>query len=60
VLVLAFYLPARVLEASTLALASGSLADSPLRDRVKTGMAEIEMSPSNLGIGEIKLSKDCI
>jgi hypothetical protein len=59
-LVVAFRLPARVLEAWTLALTDGSLANSLLGDHAKIGMAGIGMSPSNLGIGEIELSKACI
>jgi hypothetical protein len=55
--VVAFRLPAWVLEASTLASIDRSLPDSPLGDQAETGMAGIMMSPSNLGIGEIKLSK---
>jgi hypothetical protein len=50
-LVVTFRLPTRILEALTLAPAGGSLADSPLGDWAKTGMAGIGMSPSNLGIG---------
>jgi hypothetical protein len=56
----AFYLPVRVFEALALAPADGSLIDSPLGGPVETGMTEIGMSPSNLGRGEIKLSKACI
>jgi hypothetical protein len=56
----AFSLPTRVLEASTLALIGGSLTDSLLGDHAKIGMARIRMSPLNPGIREIKLSKACI
>jgi hypothetical protein len=43
-----------------LALAEGSLMDSPLGGQAKIGMVGIEMSPSKLGMGEMKLSKACI
>jgi hypothetical protein len=52
--------PHRVFEAPTLALCDGSLADSSLGHRVEIGIARIGMSPSNLRMGEIKLSKACI
>jgi hypothetical protein len=48
---------ARVFNAPTLAPADESLANSPLGDRAETGNAGIGMSPSNLGMGEIKLSR---
>jgi hypothetical protein len=56
-LAVAFHLPARVLEALALALTDGSLVDSPPGHRAKIGIAGIGMSPSNPGMGEIKLSK---
>jgi hypothetical protein len=52
-----FRLLARVFDARALALADGSLADSPLGDRAKTRIAGKGMSPLNLGMREIKLSK---
>jgi hypothetical protein len=58
--VVAFCLPTRVFEALALAPAEGSLTDSSPGGQVKIGMARIEMSPSRLGMGEIKLSKACI
>jgi hypothetical protein len=59
-LVAAFHLPARVVKALALALADGSLADSPLGDRAEIGIVGIRMSSSNPGMGEMKLSKACI
>jgi hypothetical protein len=56
----AFRLQAQVLEALALDLAEGSLEDSVLGSWAKIKTAGIEMSPSNPGIGEIKLSKSCI
>jgi hypothetical protein len=56
-LAVAFRLPARVFEASELALTNRSLADSPPGDLAKFGMARIRMSPSNPRIGEMKLSR---
>jgi hypothetical protein len=50
----------QVLDVLVLAPADGSLADSPLRDQVETGIAGIWMCPSNLGMREMKLSKACI
>jgi hypothetical protein len=38
----------------------GSLTNSLLGGRAKTGMTRIRMSPWKLGMGEIKLSKACI
>jgi hypothetical protein len=55
-----FRLLARVLEAPTLYLVEGSLEDSTARSRADIGMVGIDMSPSNLGIGDMKLSKSCI
>jgi hypothetical protein len=55
-----FRLQARVLEALAMDSAEGSLEDSALGSRADIGMAGIEMSPSNPGIGEVMLSKSCI
>jgi hypothetical protein len=55
-----FRLQARVHEALVLHLVEGSLVDSVPGSRAEIGMAEIGMSPSNPGMGEIKLSKSCI
>jgi hypothetical protein len=59
-LAVAFYLPARVMRALASALAEGSLLDSSLGGRAKTGMVRTGMSPSKTGMGEMKLSKACI
>jgi hypothetical protein len=48
---------ARVLEDSALGPALESSVDSPLRVWAEIEMAEIRISPSKLGIGEMKLSK---
>jgi hypothetical protein len=55
-LVAALRFPARVLDTPTLTSADGSLTDSQLGDRAETGTAGIRMSPSNPGMGEMKLS----
>jgi hypothetical protein len=55
--VVAFRLLARVFEALALAPSKGSLTDSSLGGRAKTGMVRIGTSPSKPGMGEIKLSK---
>jgi hypothetical protein len=52
--------PPRVLDALALALDYGSLVDSPLGDRAETRITGIGMSPSNPGMGEMKLSRACI
>jgi hypothetical protein len=52
--------PARFFNTPTLAPADGSVADSPLGYRAKTGIAGKGMSPSNPWMEEIKLSKACI
>jgi hypothetical protein len=54
------HFPDWVFYAPALAPIDGSLADSTLGDRVETGIVGIGMSPSNLGMGEIRLSKACI
>jgi hypothetical protein len=51
----AFRLQARVLEALALGPAEGSSEDSASGSRVDIRMAGIGMSPSNPGMGEIKL-----
>jgi hypothetical protein len=56
-LAVAFHLPAQVFDAPALALADGSLVDSSHGDRIETRIAGKGMSPSNPGMGEIKLSK---
>jgi hypothetical protein len=56
----AFRLQGRVLEALALELVEGSLVDSAQGSWVEIGMAGIGMSPSNLGIGEMTLSKTYI
>jgi hypothetical protein len=48
------------LQARGLNPVKGSLEDSTPGLQAKIETAGIEMSPSNLGIGEIKLSKSCI
>jgi hypothetical protein len=53
-------LPALVFDARTLAPVVGSLMDIPTAGQAKTGMVGIGMSPSKLGMGEIKLYKACI
>jgi hypothetical protein len=55
-----FRLPTQVFDALALAPAVGSLLDSPPGGRAKTGTIEIRMSPSKLGMGEMKLSKTYI
>jgi hypothetical protein len=59
-LAIALCFPTRVL--GTLALAStyGSLTNSLLGHRAEIGIARIGMSPSNPGMGKIKLSSACI
>jgi hypothetical protein len=47
-----FLLLARVLHAPPLALADGSLADSPLGDWAEIGIARKGMSPMNPGMGK--------
>jgi hypothetical protein len=56
----AFRVLARILEALALDLVEGFLEDSAPGSRAEIGMAGIGMSPSNLGIGKLKLSKSCI
>jgi hypothetical protein len=56
----AFRLLARVLEAPTLDLVEGSSEDSTSGSWTEIRMAGIGMSPSNLEIGEMKLSKSYI
>jgi hypothetical protein len=56
----AFHLLARVLEAPALDSVEGSSEDSTPRLWVEIGMAGIRISPSNLRMGDIKLSKSCI
>jgi hypothetical protein len=56
----AFQLPTWVFEALALAPAEGSLVGSLPGERAKTRTAEIGMSSSKLGTGDIKLSKACI
>jgi hypothetical protein len=55
-----FHLLARVLTTSGLALVDGALSALPLGGWVETRIARIGMSPSKLGMGEMKLSKACI
>jgi hypothetical protein len=55
-----FCLQARVLEALALDPTEGSLEDSALGSRAKIRVAGIWTSPTNPGMGEIKLSKSCI
>jgi hypothetical protein len=57
---MALCFPARVFEALAPAPGDGSLIDSLLGDRVETGIIRISISPSNPGMGEMKLSKDYI
>jgi hypothetical protein len=52
--------PTRVLDTPVLASADRSLVDSPFEDRAETAIVRIGMSPSNTGMGEIKLSRACI
>jgi hypothetical protein len=59
-LIATLHFPARVFDAPTLVPADGSLAGSPLGDRTEIGIVRIGMSPSNLGMGEMKLSRTCI
>jgi hypothetical protein len=59
-LVVALCFPSRVLDDLALAPSIESPTDSPLRDRVETGIVGMSMSPSKPGIGEMKLSKTCI
>jgi hypothetical protein len=56
----AFLLHARVLEALALDPTQGFSEGSAAGSLADIGMAGIEMSPSNPGMGEIKLSKSCI
>jgi hypothetical protein len=58
--VVAFHLLARVFDVRTLALAEGSSMASPPGGRAKMRIAGIGMSPSKLGIGEMKLSNQDI
>jgi hypothetical protein len=55
-----FRLQARVLGVLALEPVGGSLKDSTPGSRAKIGMARIGTSPSNPGMGEMKLSKSCI
>jgi hypothetical protein len=55
-----FLLQARVLEALALGTAEGSSEESTPRSWADIRMAGIGMSPSNPGMGKIKLSKSCI
>jgi hypothetical protein len=50
--IVTFLLLARVLHAPPLALADGSLADSPLGDWTEIGIARKGMSPMNPGMGK--------
>jgi hypothetical protein len=59
-LAVAFRLLAQVFDVPTLASLEGLLIASPPGGRAKMGRARIRMSPSMLGIGEMKLSKSCI
>jgi hypothetical protein len=59
-LVVAFHLPGRVLDVPALALVEGLLLALPPIGWAETGMVGIGMSPSKPGMGEMKLSKDCI
>jgi hypothetical protein len=59
-LAVALCFSARIFDTPALAPADGSLADSQLGDRAETGFAGIGMSPSNLGMWEMKLSRACI
>jgi hypothetical protein len=59
-LAVAFHLPSRAFKVLALAPTEGSLVDSSLGGRAETGMARIEISLSNLGTGEMKLSNACI
>jgi hypothetical protein len=43
--VVALHFPAQVFDALALALADGSLADSPLGDWTETGIVKIRVSP---------------
>jgi hypothetical protein len=56
----AFRLPAQANGVPTLASVEGLLSASPLGDWAETGIARIGMSPSKLGMGEMKLSKASI
>jgi hypothetical protein len=53
-------LPDRVLDVLPLAPVEGLLPTSPLGGSTETGMARIGISPSKLGMGEMKLSRICI
>jgi hypothetical protein len=55
-----FCLPAWAFKVLALALTEGPLIDSSPRGWAKTRMAGIEISPSKLGSGEMKLSNACI
>jgi hypothetical protein len=52
--------PTRVIDPPALASVVGLLADSPLGGRAETVIVGIGISPSNPGMGEMKLSKACI
>jgi hypothetical protein len=56
----AFRLLAQLPEAPALDPVEGFSEESTPGLRVKVGMAGIEITPSNAGMGEIKLSKSCI
>jgi hypothetical protein len=56
----AFRLQARVLEVPALDPVEGSSEDSVPGSWAEIGMAGIGMSPSNPGIGEMKISRSCI
>jgi hypothetical protein len=58
--VVAFRLLARVFDMPKLAPVEGSSMASPLGGWAEMGIAQIGMSPSKLGIGEMKLSKSYI
>jgi hypothetical protein len=53
----AFCLAAQLLNVPALASVEGSLSASPPGGRAETRIAGIRMSPSKLGMGEMKLSK---
>jgi hypothetical protein len=55
-----FHLQARVLEVLALHPVEGFSEDSMPGSWVVSGWQEMGMSPSNLGMGEMKLSKSCI
>jgi hypothetical protein len=55
--VAALHFPTQVLDNPALGPTDESSVDSPLKVRAKIGIAGIGISPSKLGIGEIKLFK---